>query len=116
MIKPAISPAVTTRIKPNSLYSIHFDEEKALNKTITVNIDKFIKVFNFILSLKIFIEIRTCIIEETNCVISPEYAAPNAPNFGIRNIFKITFRTKENAAVRFNSFKFPFAVRSVPKI
>ena len=49
------------------------------------------------------------------CVINAVNPAPDAPYFGIKKMFRLTFNSTPMAEMMFSSFKFPFAVRSVPK-
>ena len=49
------------------------------------------------------------------CVINAVNPAPAAPYLGIRKIFRLILMITPMAEMMFNSFKLPFAVRSVPK-
>lgn|SRR5574344_745494 len=73
---------------------------------------------NFIprVSLNVFFAMKNCIAQVTNCTQRLVKAAPIAKSLGMKMKFSAMLMTTPTAATIFSCLRFPFAVRSVPKI
>ena len=80
------------------------------------NANRLIQKGNPSCKLNVFFAIKNCITHVENCTHKLVNAAPLASKIGMKMKLSVRFMITPIIATRFNCFKFPFAVSSVPKM